>query len=93
MSDLWWLQPGWKSATCPHCGVNIWDTGGDPDWGECYECKVRRHAEERMPELMCDVCNNYPAVAAVGTMGVCSQDCHNRAEAAHRAVEEAGAGE
>jgi len=36
MSNLWWLLPDWKAAVCPSCGVNIWDSGGDPDWGENY---------------------------------------------------------
>ncbi len=39
--SLWWLEPGWGSARCA-CGVNIQQSGGDPDWGECYECFTER---------------------------------------------------
>lgn len=35
--SLWWLQPGWTGAACPHCGAKIWPEG-DPDWGACYSC-------------------------------------------------------
>lgn len=35
---MWWMQPGWKDACCVDCGCNIWDAGGDPDHGRCYEC-------------------------------------------------------
>ena len=38
MSNLWWLQPGWTSALCAECGRNIWESGGDPDHGVCYDC-------------------------------------------------------
>jgi hypothetical protein len=33
--SLWWLEPGWKDATCGVCGCNIWKAGGDPDHGLC----------------------------------------------------------
>ena len=36
--SLYWLSPSWKKARCLRCGTNIWDSGGDPDWGYCYEC-------------------------------------------------------
>lgn len=38
MSNLWWLEPGWKQTCCAHCGTNIWDSGGDPDHGLCFRC-------------------------------------------------------
>lgn len=40
MSDLWWLKPEWKEATCSQCGSQIWPDG-DPDWGVCWPCKRR----------------------------------------------------
>jgi len=46
MSSLWWLQEGWTSAVCP-CGRNIWDSGGDPDHGLCYDCWWSRHEEQQ----------------------------------------------
>lgn len=60
MSSLWWFEPDWKSACCANCGRNIWDTGGDPDWGLCYECfsdtlKPREpYQEEPYPDYPCD---------------------------------------
>ncbi len=45
MSGLWWLQDGWGAARCA-CGVNIQQSGGDPDWGECYECKVKNSSSQ-----------------------------------------------
>lgn len=39
--SLYWLEPGWKSAVCG-CGANIWQSGGDPDWGYCWPCMQRR---------------------------------------------------
>lgn len=50
MSELWWLQPGWKGGCCAECGANIWDSGGDPDWGLCFEHfsqKVERERAQR----------------------------------------------
>jgi len=35
---LWWLEPGWGDALCGKCGTNIKSSGGDPDWGFCYDC-------------------------------------------------------
>lgn len=40
MSTMWWMEPGWKSAVCG-CGANIWNSGGDPDWGRCWPCMQR----------------------------------------------------
>lgn len=40
--SFYWLEPGWTSAICPYCGVNIWDDGGDPEWGACYQCKLEQ---------------------------------------------------
>ncbi len=77
--SLYWLEPGWKDATCPHCGVNIWASGGDPDWGECYECKSRQHAQEQLqpdyPTPMCDICGQHEAVTGANGYGVCSEEC------------------
>ena len=44
--SLWWLQPGWGDARC-HCGRNIRASGGDPDWGECYEHFSERDERQR----------------------------------------------
>ena len=76
--SLYWLEPGWKDATCPHCGVNIWASGGDPDWGECYECKSARHAQEQPPHNepgMCDICGEYQPCANSNGYAVCSEEC------------------
>ena len=76
--SLWWLQPGWKKATCPHCGVNIYSSGGDPDWGECYDCKLERDQQEQMqkqPEYPCAVCGLNDAVCGVCGYSVCSREC------------------
>ena len=84
MTDLWWLQPDWKNTRCA-CGVNIWNSGGDPDWGECYECKSARHqCAEEIPGPMCDVCGQSPAVTGVNGKGVCSEECCRRAEEPER---------
>lgn len=45
MSGLWWLEPGWKQSCCGVCGVNIWDSGGDPDHGVCFQCFSAQHEE------------------------------------------------
>ena len=45
--SLWWLESGWKSATCA-CGANIWKSGGDPDMGRCHDCAMTRATEERL---------------------------------------------
>jgi hypothetical protein len=50
VSELWWLHPEWKDTRCVECGENIWQSGGDPDWGRCYGCfsrKVERERSER----------------------------------------------
>lgn len=36
--SLRWSEPYWKKTLCIKCGRNIWDSGGDPDWGLCLEC-------------------------------------------------------
>lgn len=46
---LWWLQPGWRDATCPRCGDNIYPAG-DPDWGRCIRCFEEDLHWERMAE-------------------------------------------
>lgn len=49
--NLWWLQPGWTDAECYRCGRNIWDSGGDPDWGQCFDCFCgSRQPEPEYPE-------------------------------------------
>jgi len=50
MTDLYWLRPEWKQATCQRCGVNIWDAGGDPDHGLCPNCFNQQWAEQHPPE-------------------------------------------
>lgn len=45
----WWTHPGWKETCCDDCGVNIWDSGGDPDHGVCYECFMVRWEREHPP--------------------------------------------
>lgn len=47
--SFYWLEPGWKSARCA-CGANIWDTGGDPDWGACFNCFSRQTNQEKAYE-------------------------------------------
>ncbi len=72
---LWWLQPGWTSAECA-CGQNIWKSGGDPDWGECYDCFSNRHQPQpEPPGPPCDVCGKAEAVTGVNGRGVCSEVC------------------
>lgn len=44
---MWWLQPGWKQTECAICSKNIWDTGGDPDHGLCYDCLNQKLEWER----------------------------------------------
>lgn len=51
---LWWLQADWKKAIC-FCGVNIWDSGGDPDSGLCLSCFTQRQEDKRRRTIsMCD---------------------------------------
>lgn len=78
MSSFWWFDPGWKKTTCARCGKNIWDSGGDPDWGLCYDCfcdsiREERKIAESVP--LCDICGKYPAVTDVNGYGVCSLEC------------------
>lgn len=49
--NLWWLQPGWKSALCARCGVNIWDSGGDPDHGVCHDCFFEQYRENQEAQI------------------------------------------
>ena len=79
--SLWWLQPGWTDTRCS-CGTNIWKSGGDPDWGECYECFNQSHDPGPQPEPPhppCDICGKHEACAGVGKFGVCSEECANEA--------------
>lgn len=80
--SLWWLQEDWNQALCAQCGRQIWPEG-DPDWGLCYECfsSAVAYDQPERPEPLCDVCHQYPAVAGVGNVGVCSEECHYKAEA------------
>lgn len=58
--SLWWLQPGWKSALCANCGVNIWNSGGDPDHGVCHDCFFARQPEPERPEPTTEeLCESY----------------------------------
>lgn len=80
--SLWWLQPGWKAAMCGRCGVNIWDSGGDPDWGLCAECFERDHPvrNQEPPMPKCDICHQGEACADVAGVAVCSQECSDEAQ-------------
>lgn len=79
MNSFYWLEPSWKSAECPYCGVNIWDSGGDPDWGMCYECRLSRHQEQEQ-EMICCICKIHPAVADVCGLLICSKQCADEVE-------------
>lgn len=75
MSGLWWLQLGWKNALCRMCGVNIWDSGGDPDHGICYGCFMERHGpQEKYPP--CEICGQTESCATGNGYLVCSEQCH-----------------
>ena len=78
--SLWWLQPGWMAAHCSSCGTNIWNSGGDPDWGECLECFGDSHSQGPEPSSpRCDICKTGESVTGVNGFGVCSQECADRA--------------
>jgi len=49
VSELWWMNKSWGKACCASCGVNIQSTGGDPDWGYCYNC-FNRQIDQREAE-------------------------------------------
>jgi len=90
--SLWWLQPGWTSARCGNCGVNIYAAGGDPDHGLCPECWEESHRQahpEPQPMPRCDVCKRGEACADVNGMAVCSAEC---AAIAQSAVSQEGKG-
>lgn len=79
--SLYWLQPEWKDAAC-HCGANIWNSGGDPDWGECYNCFSHRHQQQQQYREQeypysppCDICGKNEAVTGENGYGVCSELC------------------
>jgi len=84
MSDLWWLDKGWTSATCPNCGRNIWDSGGDPDMGICYDCFSQQYDERieqiEPPPLICEICSNGQAVTQTNGYCVCSEQCDREAQ-------------
>ena len=44
---MWWLQSDWKDTTCDICGKNIWNSGGDPDHGLCYDCWYEQQAQQK----------------------------------------------
>ena len=81
--SLWWLQPGWKDARCG-CGQNIWQSGGDPDMGVCFDCHFADeagHPEQQYPySPICDICGNHEAVAGENGYGVCSAECDYEAQ-------------
>lgn len=83
---LWWLQPGWKQACCSKCGANIWNSGGDPDWGLCSTCMGEVH-DGNFATPRCDICKTGEACASVGNIGVCSQECADKAAELTGAVE------
>jgi hypothetical protein len=92
--SLWWLQPGWKDATCCGCGRNIWDAGGDPDHVLCPDCWDERYklVEPPQPGPLCDICGKSEAVAASAGLNVCSQECSDEAlKRAHPDKETTGA--
>lgn len=77
--SLYWLQPGWTSARCA-CGVNIHASGGDPDWGECFECFSARYSQQQPePTYRCDICKTGVAVASANGYFVCSEACDHEA--------------
>lgn len=76
--SLWWLQPDWTSAVCA-CGRNIWDSGGDPDHGICYDCFNTRYEKNNWPSPKCDICGQHEAVTGENGYGVCSQGCAEKA--------------
>lgn len=79
---MWWTHPGWKQRCCASCGVNIWDAGGDPDHGVCYECFMVQWDQEHQPSEefeefemvdetcseVCLVCTEAPGGALHRTM-------------------------
>ena len=81
----WWLQPGWTETRCA-CGAKIWPEG-DPDWGACYSCFSAdldaRYGPDDYPDprYPCDICTTGQACAHSNGYAVCSQECHDRAEA------------
>lgn len=75
---VYWLRPEWKDTCCPHCGRNIWQTGGDPDWGECYDCRHARHRAQQ-PAHRCGICGIADAVTDVNGYAVCSEACAHEA--------------
>lgn len=88
MSDFWWMHPGWKKALCGCCGENIWDSGGDPDHGVCFDCffdveYVRKAGEPRIrepePVYICDICSGPGACADRNGYAVCSEACDHKA--------------
>jgi len=62
MSDFWWLQ------CCAKCGTNIWKSGGDQDWGLCFDClEQQSESEERERDrVMCDTTNGCTSMCEVG---------------------------
>ena len=94
--SYWWLSPCWKATRCAVCGDNVWDSGGDPDWGLCFD-----HFSERVrqpppygleePTLPpCDICGLHIAITGVEGYGVCSKECAEEAYARQESEEEIG---
>ena len=42
---MWWMNDSWGKACCASCGANIQASGGDPDWGYCWNCFNNRLSE------------------------------------------------
>lgn len=81
MSNFWWFDPSWGDATCAFCGANIKETGGDPDWGKCYDCFSQELEErERFEIPFCDICGEGEAVADCNGKAVCSKECYDEAK-------------
>lgn len=81
--NFWWLQPGWDKARCASCGVNIKQSGGDPDWGYCYDCFQRRNTpgesdQDQEPVYSCDICGKGRACANENGYAVCSKECADK---------------
>jgi len=81
---MWWFDPSWRNARCTNCGVRIVDTGGDPDWGYCYDCyshMVSQQQEYESPDspIVCSICKNDYAVCMESGFDVCSPECADEA--------------
>lgn len=74
--SFWWMDPGWKQTLCSKCNINIWESGGDPDHGVCYECFMEAHPRkqpEPTVEEMCGPEHLYYANDAHGPRCYCGK--------------------